>query len=166
LTIASTSRFYVMDEKIAMGDGRHDAGRLMKSVEQQSQRLILFDMQEVARRSGAYINAVMLGAIAGSGCLPMPAEACESAIRSDGKAVESNLRGFRAGLEAARDASASQRDPQARKREAVASLADLEREIVTVMTAAARDVIQEGARRLVGYQDIAYAQLYIDRLAP
>src|SRR5262249_133678 len=29
-----------------------------------------------------------------------------------------------------------------------------------------RDVIQEGARRLVAYQSIAYAQVYIDRLAP
>ena len=26
MTIASTSRFYVMDEKIAMGDGRYDSG--------------------------------------------------------------------------------------------------------------------------------------------
>src|SRR5262249_9002457 len=53
-----------------------------------------------------------------------------------------------------------------RKRGAVASLADLEREIVAVMPAPAREVIQEGARRLVAYQSIAYAQLYIDRLAP
>ena len=34
------------------------------------------------------------------------------------------------------------------------------------MPAPARDVIIEGARRLVAYQDIAYAQLYLDRLAP
>ena len=34
------------------------------------------------------INAVMLGAIAGSGRLPIPADAFEAAIRADGKAVE------------------------------------------------------------------------------
>ena len=35
LSIASTSRFYVMDEKIAMGDGRYDSGRLSKAIEEQ-----------------------------------------------------------------------------------------------------------------------------------
>jgi indolepyruvate ferredoxin oxidoreductase, beta subunit len=166
LTIASTSRFYVMNEKIAMGDGRYDSGRLMKAIEQHSQRHLLFDMEEIARRTGAIVNAVMLGAIAGSGRLPMPAEAFEGAIRADGKAVEANLRGFRAGLDAAQQANAARRDPEHRRRGPVASIADLEREIVSVMSAAARDVIQEGARRLVGYQNIAYAQIYIDRLAP
>jgi indolepyruvate ferredoxin oxidoreductase beta subunit len=166
LTIASTARFYVMNEKIAMGDGRYDSGRLMKAIEQHSQRHLLFDMEDIARRTGAIVNAVMLGAIAGCGRLPMPAEAFEGAIRADGKAVEANLRGFRAGLDAAQQANAARRNPESRKRGAVASLSDLEREIVSVMSAAARDVIQEGARRLVGYQNIAYAQLYIDRLAP
>src|SRR5262249_62378035 len=57
-------------------------------------------------------------------------------------------------------------DPVRCRRGSVASLADLESEIVSVMSVAARDVIQQGARRLVGYQNIEYAQLYIDRLAP
>jgi indolepyruvate ferredoxin oxidoreductase, beta subunit len=165
LTIASTSRFYVIGEKIAMGDGRLDSGRLTRAIEQHSQRHILFDMEEIARRSGTIVNAVMLGAIAGCDRLPIPADAFERAIRADGKAVEANLRGFRAGLEAAQ-ASAARRVPESRKRSAAASLADLEREIMAVMSTAARDMIQEGARRLVTYQDIEYAQLYIDRLAP
>lgn len=165
LTIASTSRFYVIGEKIAMGDGRLDSSRLTRAIEQHSQRHILFDMEEIARRSGTIVNAVMLGAIAGCDRLPIPADAFERAIRADGKAVEANLRGFRAGLEAAQ-ASAARRVPESRKRSAAASLADLEREIIAVMSTAARDMIQEGARRLVTYQDIEYAQLYIDRLAP
>jgi len=166
LTIASTSRFYVISEKIAMGDGRLDSARLARAIEQHSQRHVLFDMEEIARRTGTIISAVMLGAIAGCGRLPIPAEAFERAIRTDGKAVEANLRGFRAGLEAAAQASAARRAPESRKRGAARALADLEREIVAVMSTAARDMIQEGAHRLVSYQDIAYAQLYIDRLAP
>jgi indolepyruvate ferredoxin oxidoreductase, beta subunit len=166
LTIASTSRFYVIGEKIAMGDGRMDSGRLTRAIEQHSQRHILFDMEEIARRSGTIVNAVMLGAIAGCGRLPIPADAFERAIRADGKAVEANLRGFRAGLEAAAQASAARRAPESRRRSPAAALADLEREIIAVMSTAARDMIQEGARRLVSYQDIEYAQLYIDRLAP
>ena len=58
------------------------------------------------------INAVMLGVIAGAGALPIPAEAFEAAIRADGKAVETNLRGFRAGLEAARGGSQPRAEPR------------------------------------------------------
>ena len=104
LAIASTSRFYVMNEKIAMGDGRYDSGRLMQAIEQHSRARRLLDMEEIARRTGAMLNAVMLGVLAGSDALPIPAEAFEAAIRADGKAVESNLRGFRAGFDAAQEA--------------------------------------------------------------
>ena len=103
LTIASTSRFYVMGEKIAMGDGRYDSGRLAKAIEDNSQGAHP-DRHggDRAQRTGAFINSVMLGVIAGSGRLPIPAEAFEAAIRADGKGVDGNLRGFRAGLDAAR----------------------------------------------------------------
>jgi indolepyruvate ferredoxin oxidoreductase, beta subunit len=114
------------------------------------------------------INAVMLGIIAGCGRLPIPAEAFEAAIRTDGKAVETNLKGFRSGLAAAREdhATAHAHEGAAKRdRGAATSLADLEREIVATMPAEARDVIVAGARRLVAYQDLAYARLYLDRLA-
>ena len=109
LTIASTSRFYVMDEKIAMGDGRYDSERLTKAVKDSSQSSILIDLEAISRRTGTFINSVMLGVIAGSGRLPIPVEAFEAAIRADGKAVDGNLRGFRAGLDAARQAGAWRR---------------------------------------------------------
>jgi len=99
----------------------------------------------------------------------MPPEAFESAIRTDGKAVEANLRGFRAGLDAARqsyltlqaDAARTESTGQKREHGVATSLADLERDIVALMSVAARDIVMEGARRLVGYQNITYAQLYI-----
>src|SRR5262245_31844701 len=102
LMIASTSRSYIVTEKMAMGDGRFDPERLAQAVAQHARAALLFDMGAVAQQSGAMINAVMLGAIAGCGQVPIPAEAFEAAIRQDGKAVESNVRGFRAGLEAVR----------------------------------------------------------------
>jgi indolepyruvate ferredoxin oxidoreductase alpha subunit len=168
LTITSTARAYVMDEKIAMGDGRYDSTRLMKAVEDHSQAHILLDMAEIAKRTGAMINAVMLGIIAGSGRLPISPKVFERAIRAEAKAVNANVRGFRAGLDAARQTHAGrpQADSGKRGRGATPSLADLERAILEAMAAPARDVILEGARRLVNYQDIVYAQLYIDRLAP
>jgi indolepyruvate ferredoxin oxidoreductase alpha subunit len=164
-TIASTSRSYLVVEKMAMGDGRYDQQRLIQSVEKNSKSTLLLDLEAIAREAGAMINAVMLGAIAGACALPIPAEAFEAAIRADGKAVDANLRGFRAGFDAARGGSHLRSDPTKRHRAPAASLADLESEIAP-MPEAARAFMTEGVRRLAAYQDLAYARLYLDRLGP
>ncbi len=165
MTIASLSRSYLVTEKIAMGDGRYDQGRLIAAVEKNSQKALLLDLEAIARESGAMINAVMLGAIAGAGALPIPAEAFEAAIRADGKAVEANLRGFRAGFQAARRGSQPRADPVKRPLVALPLSADLQNEIAA-MPEAARGFVTEGIRRLAAYQDRVYARLYLDRLAP
>jgi indolepyruvate ferredoxin oxidoreductase alpha subunit len=164
-TIASTSRSYLTVEKMAMGDGRYDPERLVAAVEKNSQKTLLLDLEAIARESGAMINAVMLGTIAAAGALPIPADAFEAAIRADGKAVEANLRGFRAGFAAAQAGSQRRDEPGKRYRAAAASLADLESEIAA-MPEAARAFMTEGVRRLAAYQDLAYARLYLDRLKP
>jgi indolepyruvate ferredoxin oxidoreductase beta subunit len=164
-TIASTSRSYLVVEKMAMGDGRYDQQRLLQAVENNSQKTLLLDLEAIAQGSGAMINAVMLGAIAGAGALPIPAEAFEAAIRTDGKAVDANLRGFRAGYHTALSGSRLRSDPLKRHRAGSASLADLESEVAR-MPEAARAFMSEGVRRLAAYQDLAYARLYLDRLKP
>jgi indolepyruvate ferredoxin oxidoreductase, beta subunit len=164
-TIASTSRSFLVVEKMAMGDGRYDHERLVAAVEKNSQKALLLDLEAIARDSGAMINAVMLGAIAGAGALPIPAAAFEKAIRDDGKAVGANLRGFHAGYEAARTGSRRRTDPLKRYHAPSLSLADLEREVAD-MPEAARAFMSEGLRRLVAYQDVAYARLFLERLRP
>jgi len=93
----------------------------------------------------------MLGAIAGARALPIPADAFEAAIRADGKAVDANLHGFRAGFAAA--AAGSRLPQQSAKRPHAASpaVADLEAEIAG-MPLAAHTVMTEGVRRLARYQ--------------
>jgi indolepyruvate ferredoxin oxidoreductase beta subunit len=162
--IASTSRFYAMDEKIAMADGRYDEEKLSKAISEQSKRAILFDMAEIARRVGSIISAVMLGALAGSGTLPISAEDFEAAIRSDAKAVDNNLRGFRAGFEAARNKPPSTAIGKKLHAANNRDLQSLEQEIEQTAPTAAREIMTEGVRRLVAYQDLAYAHLYLDRL--
>jgi indolepyruvate ferredoxin oxidoreductase beta subunit len=164
-TIASLSRSYLVVEKMAMGDGRYDQQRLLRAVEKNSQKTLLLDLEAIARQSGAMINAVMLGAVAGADALPIPAAAFEAAIRADGKAVDANLRGFRAGYEAARAGSRTRMELLKRHQRPSAVLADLESEIAE-MPQAAQAFITEGVRRLAAYQDAAYARLYLDRLAP
>jgi indolepyruvate ferredoxin oxidoreductase, beta subunit len=163
--IASLSRFYAMDEKIVMGDGRFDQDKLTTIIRDSARDSLLFDMARLAEQSGSIINAVMLGAIAGSQRLPLTAEQLESAIRADSKSVDSNLRGFRAGFEAAR-AKAQPVTLTENKKTAAATVAALEQKVARTFAPIAQPIVMEGVRRLVPYQSIAYARLYLDRLTP
>ena len=80
--VASTHRIYATIEKMQMGDGRFDSERVVEAGRQLAKRAVLFDMRKLAQDSGTVINAVLLGAMAGSGVLPLPREACEQAIRA------------------------------------------------------------------------------------
>ncbi len=161
--IASLSRFYAMDEKIAMGDGRFDQDLLIKVIKEHARDALLVDMAQLATQSGSIISAVMLGTIAGSGRLPLNAEQFEAAIRADGKSIDSNLRGFRAGFEAARAKAQPVRLPEKKKRAAITQQT-LEDEVTRSFPAQVHPVVLEGVRRLVAYQDGDYARTYLDRL--
>ncbi len=163
MTIASTSRSYLVVEKMAMSDGRYDPQRLIAALEKNSRQALLFDFDAIARQANAMINAVLLGAIAGARVLPIPAAAFEAAIRADGKAVEANLRGFRAGWDAVTAGSRGTPEPAKGDTAHITVAADLASEI-GAMPAAAQPVIAEGVRRLIAYQDIDYARLYLERL--
>jgi len=99
--VASTHRIYATVEKMQMGDGRFDSDRVVSAGRQLAKRAVLFDMRRLAQDSGTVINAVLFGAMAGSGVLPLPREACEEAIRRGGRGAEASLRGFAAGFDIA-----------------------------------------------------------------
>jgi indolepyruvate ferredoxin oxidoreductase beta subunit len=163
--IGSLSRFYAMDEKIAMGDGRFDQDKLIKVIKEHAKDALLIDMDMLAKQSGSIINAVMLGAIAACERLPLTVEQFEAAIREDGKSVDSNLRGFRAGYEAARAGKQSAKIPD-KKKNAAGTPALVEHEVARTFPAVAQATGLEGVRRLIHYQGVAYAWLYLDRLRP
>jgi indolepyruvate ferredoxin oxidoreductase alpha subunit len=163
--IASTSRFYAMDEKIAMGDGRFDQDKLTKVVREHARDALLIDMARLAQDSGSIVNAVMLGAIAGSGRLPLTPEQLEAAIRADGKQVDANLRGFRAGLQAARAKLPPAKMPD-KKHKAAATRQSLEQAVAWTFPALAQATALEGVRRLHAYQSVGYARRYLERLRP
>jgi indolepyruvate ferredoxin oxidoreductase beta subunit len=181
--VASTHRVYAMTEKMAAGDGRLDPERLSAMLRGQSARAHLADLDAVSRSVRAPLSAVLLGAIAGTGRLPLPLEAFEAAIRDEGKAVEGNLRGFRAGVAAiAGGEPASDLSPPPLAEEgwegddggripAAPSQAATAPSLPSPASRGERKrgawtVILAGARRCVGYQDRAYAYRYLDRLRP
>jgi indolepyruvate ferredoxin oxidoreductase, beta subunit len=164
--VASLHRVYSMSEKTAMADGRFDSGRLFRAIEQNTRQAYLFDMEACARETKSALNAVMLGALAGTGALPIALERFEAAIRDEGKAVESNLRGFRAGLARARGETSGGVTPAGKRPHKAmphtkALLARARLELPEMAVALAGEAIN----RLVAYQDAAYAKLYLDRLS-
>ncbi len=148
--IASTHRVLTTVEKMAMGDGRYDRDALIEAVEARSKTRLLLDMEDIARTAKSAISAVLLGVIAGLGRLPIAAATLRESITAQGLAVESNLRGFDAGLAAA--------GGQAE----VDTLTDHKR----AFPAAVQDLLDHAADRLTDYQDAAYATHYLDRLKP
>lgn len=166
--IASTHRVYSMSERTAMGDARFAAARVVEAAEGMAQHAVLFDMEKAAREAGSIINSVLLGAIAGSGRLPIPVEAFQEAIRRDGKAVEANLAAFDAGLARVREGvveplpqdSEAKRAHDYAEKSGEALLSRIRRNFASPL----HTVLEEGVNRLVDYQDAGYAALYLDRL--
>jgi indolepyruvate ferredoxin oxidoreductase beta subunit len=167
LLIASTGRVYTVDEKSAMGDGRLDVERMENVAKKFAKRVLLANFTTAAADAKSQQNAVLLGAIAGSGALPISIEAFRAAVESEGKAVEANLRGFEAGLKLA--ASGSRRAAAQEEAALSSAKADsdtaLEVRARQILPVVAAGIATEGVRRLVDYQGPAYAALYLDRLA-
>lgn len=163
--IASTHRVYTILEKSAMGDGLFDASKVLAAADRLAKRNILFDMEKLAEREGTVLNAIVLGIISASGVLPIPAEAFEDSIRGSGIAVESNLRGFQAGVAYLNGELKLPLEESGRK-PAPPTLDALLDGDVKRLPAEAQILAGEGVRRLVDYQNAAYAKTYLDMLAP
>jgi indolepyruvate ferredoxin oxidoreductase beta subunit len=147
--IASTHRIYATSEKMQMADGRFDSARVIEAARALAKRPVLFDMRELAQKNGTVINAVLFGAMVGSGELPLPREACEQAIRSGGRGAEASLRGFAAGFDIA-----------AGSRPAPAAAAPPRR------ATELQEILVLGVSRLNDYQGEAYANLFMQRMEP
>ena len=145
--IASTHRIYATAEKMQMADGRYSSERVLAAAKELARQAVLFDMRQLAEENGTVINAVLFGAMAGSGALPLAREACEAAIRRSGKGAEASLRGFAAGYDIA---AGGRQAPAAAPR---------------ALPPGTREILDLGEARLRDYQGEAYAGLYRARIA-
>jgi indolepyruvate ferredoxin oxidoreductase beta subunit len=172
--ISSTHRVFLIQEKMAMGDGRMDPQALQKTIEARALHAVFLDMDALAQASGVPISPVLLGALAGSGSLPIERRHFEAAIKDSGIAVAKNLAAFEAAFtrvsapspalapEAARPAATPKLAPDAF---IIESMADNPPELAPYPSSA-RTIIERGIERLTEYQDAEYAALYLRRLAP
>ncbi len=180
--VASTHRLYSIHEKIVTGRGIYPSEDLQRGASAFARALYAFDALALAREHGTEANAVLLGALAASGALPIRADAFREAIRKKGVQVDANLRGFDAGFAAAErlkpTAAAGAgspgfgtplaRDPAPAP--AVPAAARVSEPEVERMVASfpdeLRPVLRQAIERLTEYQSRAYAERYLDRLRP
>ncbi|MBU4610592.1 indolepyruvate oxidoreductase subunit beta family protein [Achromobacter sp. GG226] len=166
LLISSSSRALTTAERMVMGDGRVDDARLMDVIRRLSREHHVFDMAQVAQRSGTVISAVMFGAIAASGVLPFSREACEATIRQGGRGVEASLRGFGQ----AYDIVAGSRAQGSLVEHILADDTDdvpppaLLPPEASAFPPSTHAMLGAGYARVCDYQNTAYGQLYLARL--
>ncbi|MET3914981.1 indolepyruvate ferredoxin oxidoreductase beta subunit [Variovorax sp. OAS795] len=168
--IASTHRVFSIAEKSALGDGRVDSAQLLAHTARAAKRFIRFDMAQAAEASGSVISAVLFGALAGSGVLPFSRAQFEATIERGGVGVKPSLKAFGAAFARAQAGDDGETPPEPvvaapapqPRHPAVRALVE---RVQRGFPAAAQDLLLEGVRRLIDYQDPDYAGLYLDRMA-
>jgi indolepyruvate ferredoxin oxidoreductase beta subunit len=168
LLITSTHRVFSMTERIALADGRVDAAALFSACRQAAREVVAFDMAALAEATGSVLSAVLFGALAGAGALPMARSAFEAAIRRGQVGVKQSLAAFAAGFETAcaGDAATPAADaggPAAT--EVPLPLRELLRQAARDYSGEAGSIVRAGLERLNDYQDADYAREFLARLA-
>lgn len=170
MLIAAVHRIYSVQEKSAMSDGRVDSAAILKAVRTMSRRALLFDLTRSDAHRRLPLNAVLLGAIAGCGVLPIEQEHYLAAIRAGGIAVTANLAGFAAGFKIGQTGPGPEILPQpadhrGNELTVAPELTKLVEDAAQKLPVDLLPIVQAAVTRLADFQDIAYAQRYLDRLA-
>ncbi|MBE8596205.1 indolepyruvate oxidoreductase subunit beta family protein [Xenorhabdus sp. BG5] len=182
--IASSHRVFSMEERSAMGDGRVDSEVLIQQSRQAALRFIHFDMAKMAEKSGSVISAVLFGALCGTEILPFSRNQFEAAIIKKNVGIKPSLQAFSLGLgrtqweaesKIAPELHIPQKAQRSHHRFSHSNFSHncfshnhkvnaLLLRIRQKLPACVHGIAIEGARRLIDYQDPAYASLYLDRL--
>lgn len=171
--IASSHRTYAIQEKMVPGNGMADGAAVLDGVRRAARRLVIDDMQALAVRQGSVISASLFGALAGSGALPFAVADFEAVVERSGVGVKPSLAALRAAVQVADSAAPPTlpADPMltaARSlplQAASPRLQPLLERIRAQFPRQAWDWLGEGLARVVDYQDLAYGEEYLDRVA-
>jgi indolepyruvate ferredoxin oxidoreductase, beta subunit len=166
--IASTHRSFAVIEKEKPGNAIADNAPVLDAAGVAAKRVIAFDMETLATRSGSVISACLFGALAASGALPFGRDAFEAIIKAGGRGIEPSLKAFAAAYEGALKGAALPATP-AKHLAALPAAAQhrvleplLQR--IRAFPAPLRAMLFAGVRRLVDFQDPAYAHEYLTRI--
>lgn len=180
--IASDHHVFGITEKVVLSDGRANTELIADVASQQCKKLVSYDMRELADQHNTVISATLLGALAGSKALPFSKTDYQAVISASGKMVENNLAAFNASYNkaiapnikvetaGANTAHKKQLDPQidhatftlpkATTKTGEALISRIENSFPT----SCHEFITLGVKRLLDYQDVDYANQYLDEL--
>jgi indolepyruvate ferredoxin oxidoreductase, beta subunit len=171
--IASTHRLYSTAEKEKPGDATADPNVVVEAAGVAAKRMIAFDMESLATKNNSMISACLFGTLAASGTLPFGRDAFEAIIKSGGRGAETSLKAFGAAYDrAAQPPAAAQ--PVVKKPSkhfaplpATAGRADLDKLLARVreFPEPLHGMLFAGVKQLTDFQDPAYANEYLDRVA-
>lgn len=140
--IASCHRTLTVAEKMQAGDGRYSDEKLLEVANTFSASLSVFDMEATAREAGTAPSAVMFGAIAASGVLPVPMALFETVVKESGRGANESLKGMALAVEYMKSPAA-----------------------LLPGKAPDGDIAAIARARVVAFQDAAYGELFDRRLA-
>jgi indolepyruvate ferredoxin oxidoreductase, beta subunit len=171
--VSNVARIYSTAEKIVAGNGIVPVAHIFESLGRATNCLIAIDPSE---SPGSHVNALIFGAMLGSGVLPLTAADGHAAIKSKGLAVATSLAGFDAGWSAAAAGGRARADSQeenatpqgAGQSGLVPPGYELPpagfEQTLAVYPHKLQPLLGHALARLVDYQDEAYASRYLARL--
>lgn len=156
--LTSTQRALTVAERMRPGDGRMDEQALLQLVQTHCRRLDAVDFTALAKQAHTMVSAVLLGAIAATGVLPLGRPHYEAAIRGErdpqSPGVLANLDGFALGWMSLQGAATDQ-DTEAATPQA---------EHGADKVLAFHHLMESTAQRMRAYQNAAYERLFRERM--
>lgn len=177
--VTSSHRIYSTLEKMPIGSGIYSDENLRKLAGGFSSRFIELNALELSKKNGMdelAVNAILLGALSASGAVPLDKQSFIRSIKMVGVAVNASLKAFEVGWEYAHSGNESNADLSAEwagfikeredklegkeKDEYLSRISNIESEY----SANLREILAESIYRLIDYQDLSYADKYLNEV--
>ncbi len=159
--IASTHRIFSMHERTAMSEGAFPAPKIIDTAHAFARTHMLRDFAALSQTTGTVLNALLMGAMSAQDGFPLELKHIEAAITERGVAVDANLKGLSAGRKLAK----AKQQPATQEATDTTSSSTGAPASIDQYPEAVHDILQIAVERLTEYQDRAYADTYLERLA-
>jgi indolepyruvate ferredoxin oxidoreductase, beta subunit len=165
--IASTHRVYSMKERTAMADGRSDSSSFIDAAATSAKLFVSANFASIAEQAGTVISAALFGALAGAEVLPFTRAQFEEAVRRGGIGVEASLKAFAASYDKSRTHGLEPllAAPPAEYK-AGPALKEVAACVLSTFPVESHSILFPAVQRLADYQDVGYANEYLEKLSP
>ncbi|MEK6223825.1 MAG: indolepyruvate oxidoreductase subunit beta family protein [Thermodesulfobacteriales bacterium] len=177
--VTSTHRIYSTLEKMPIGSGIYSDENLRKLAAGFSSKFIEINALELSKANGMdelAVNAILLGALSASGAVPIDKRSFIRSIEMVGVAVNASLKAFEVGWEYAQmnydpnialsskwssfiEERANKLEDK-EKKDYMARVSNIESEYPENL----KEILAESVYRLIDYQDIDYAERYLNEV--